>query len=95
MTQPRDEMPVATPSVADLFGRYLREQTAAQIQAMLREFFGRMESPERKAFYDAYIDQTTKYILTAIRMATPAQKAHAQQRMQGWIQDFQVLAAGN
>ncbi|MEH6433429.1 DUF6279 family lipoprotein [Massilia sp. DD77] len=71
-----------------------REQTAAQIQAMLREFFGRMESPERKVFYDTYIDQTTKYILTAIRMATPAQKAHAQQRMQGWIQDFQALAAG-
>lgn len=71
-----------------------REQTTAQVQAMLRDIFGRLESPERKAFYDNYIDQTTKYILTAIRTATPAQKAHAQQRMQGWIQDFQALSAG-
>ncbi|MBQ5938788.1 hypothetical protein J8847_01965 [Massilia sp. AB1] len=71
-----------------------REQTTAQVQAMLRDIFGRLESPERKSFYDNYIDQTTKYILTAIRTATPAQKAHAQQRMQGWIQDFQALAAG-
>ena len=70
-----------------------REQTTAQVQAMLRDVFGRLESPERKAFYDNYIDQTTQSILTAIRTATPAQKAHAQQRMQGWIQDFQALAA--
>jgi hypothetical protein len=70
-----------------------REQAAAQITALEREFFGRMESPERKAFYDTYLDQTTKFMLTAIRIATPAQKKHAQERMQGWINDFQVLAA--
>ncbi|SFB72005.1 hypothetical protein SAMN05216204_101109 [Massilia yuzhufengensis] len=71
-----------------------REQAAAQIQAMQRELFGRMESPERKAFYDSSVDQTTKYIMTAIRIATPAQKKHAQDRMQGWINDFQTLATG-
>ncbi len=71
-----------------------REQAAVQIQAMQREFFTRMESPERKGFYDTSLDQTTKYILTAIRIATPAQKKHAQERMQGWITDFQGLAAG-
>ena len=70
-----------------------REQAAAQIQAMQRDFFARMESPERKGFYDTSLDQTTKYILTAIRIATPAQKKHAQERMQGWITDFQALAA--
>ncbi|WP_229452092.1 DUF6279 family lipoprotein [Massilia niastensis] len=70
-----------------------RDQAAAQIQAMLREFFTRTESPERKAVYDVYIDQTIKYILTAIRIATPAQKSHAHQRMQGWIGDLQALAA--
>ena len=53
-----------------------------------------MESPERKAFYDAYTDGTTKMILTAVKIATPAQKAHAQKRMQGWIDDFNTLAAG-
>lgn len=71
-----------------------REQAAAQITAMQRELFGRMESPERKAFYDNYLDQTTKFMLTAIRTATPAQKKHAHERMQGWINDFQALAAG-
>ena len=70
-----------------------REQAAAQITAMQRDLFGRMESPERKAFYDNYLDQTTKFMMTAIRMATPAQKKHAQERMQGWINDFQALAA--
>ena len=71
-----------------------REQASAQVQAMQRELFARMDSPERKAFYDANMDQTTKYILTAIRIATPAQKKHAQERMQGWIMDFQTLAVG-
>ncbi|MCA1855746.1 DUF6279 family lipoprotein [Massilia oculi] len=71
-----------------------REQASAQIVAMQRELFGRIDSPERKAFYDAGIDHTTKFILTAIRIATPAQKKHAHDRMQGWINDFQALAAG-
>lgn len=71
-----------------------REQTTTKVQGLMRELFTRMESPERKAFYDASIDHTTKYILTAIKLATPEQKAHAQQRMQGWINDFEALAAG-
>ncbi|TFW27454.1 DUF6279 family lipoprotein [Massilia horti] len=70
-----------------------KEQTMAAINQLLREFFDRMEAPERKAFYDAYVDSTSKFILTAIRLTTPEQKAHAQKRMQGWIQDFNVLAA--
>ncbi|KQQ88421.1 DUF6279 family lipoprotein [Massilia sp. Leaf139] len=69
-----------------------KEQTATMITALLREFFTRMDAPERKGFYDAYINATSNYILSAIRIATPAQKAHAQQRMQGWINDFNVLA---
>jgi hypothetical protein len=32
-------------------------------------------------------------IMTAVRIATPEQKAHAQKRMQGWIDDFKALAA--
>jgi hypothetical protein len=70
-----------------------KEATKALITTMLREMFNRMESPERKAFYDAYADSTAKYVLTAIRIATPEQKAHAQKRMQGWIEDFNTLAA--
>jgi hypothetical protein len=69
-----------------------KEATMALINDLLRDVFNRFEVPERKAFFDAYIDNTAKFILTAIRIATPAQKAHAQQRMQGWIGDFNILA---
>ncbi len=69
-----------------------RQQATAAIQALLRQIFSRIESPERKTFYDRYTDSTTRYIMTAIRLATPAQKAHAQQQMQRWIEDFRALS---
>ena len=69
-----------------------KEQTSAMITALVHEFFNRMDAPERKAFYDSYTNATTNYILTAIKIATPAQKAHAQKRMQGWIDELNVLA---
>jgi hypothetical protein len=72
--------------------RLSREQTMAAIHDLLRDFFDRFEAPDRKQFFDAYVDSTSKFILTAIRMATPAQKSHAQKRMQGWIDDFNALA---
>jgi len=71
-----------------------KEQTMSAIHGLLREFFDRMDVPERKAFFDAYVDNTTKFILTAVRLTTPEQKAHAQKRMQGWINDFNTLAQG-
>jgi len=71
-----------------------KEQTMSAIHDLLRDFFDRMEAPDRKAFFDAYVDNTTKFILTAIRLTTPDQKAHAQKRMQGWINDFNALASG-
>jgi len=71
-----------------------KDQTMSAIHDLLRDMFGRMESPERKAFYDAYVDSTSKFILSAIKMTTPQQKQHAQQRMQGWINDFNALAQG-
>jgi hypothetical protein len=69
-----------------------KEQATTMISALMREFLHRAEAPERKAFYDAYINSTANYILAAIRIATPAQRAHAQKRMQGWIDDFNALA---
>jgi hypothetical protein len=71
-----------------------KEQTMSAIHGMLRDMLDRMEAPERKAFFDAYVDNTAKFILAAIRITTPEQKAHAQKRMQGWIDDFNALAAG-
>jgi hypothetical protein len=71
-----------------------KEQTTAAVRDLMHDLLNRDQAPERKAFYDAYADDTVKFILTAIRIATPDQKAHAQQRMQGWINDFNALAAG-
>jgi hypothetical protein len=70
-----------------------KEATSALLNNLLKDIFGRFDSPERKPFFDAYIDSTLNMALTAIKIATPAQKAHAQKRMQGWIDDFKVLAA--
>lgn len=70
-----------------------KEQTSALLSGLLKEIFSRFESSERKAFFDAYIESTMQMILTAVKIATPVQKAHAQKRMQGWIDDFKVLAA--
>jgi hypothetical protein len=71
-----------------------KEQAMSAIHDMLRDFFDRTEAPERKAFYDAYVNNTANFILTAIKLTTPQQKQHAQQRMQGWINDFNALAQG-
>jgi hypothetical protein len=70
-----------------------KEATQKEITALMRDVFDRFDAPERKAFFDTYVDSTSKYILTAIKIATPEQKAHAQKRMQGWIDDFNKLAA--
>jgi hypothetical protein len=74
--------------------RLNKEQTMSAVHDQLRDFFDRTEAPERKAFYDAYVDNTSKFILAAIKLTTPQQKQHAQQRMQGWIDDFNTLAKG-
>ena len=70
-----------------------KDATVSALHNLVKELFGRFEAPERKAFFDNYTDQTVQLILTAARIATPAQKAHAQKRMQGWIDDFNTLAA--
>ena len=59
---------------------------------LIKDSFERLEHSERKAFFDAYQDSTAQMVLTVIKIATPAQKAHAVKRMQGWIDDFNSLA---
>jgi hypothetical protein len=70
-----------------------KDATIAALHNLIKELFDRFEAPERKAFFDTYTDQTIQMILAAVKIATPAQKAHAQKRMQGWIEDFNVLAS--
>ncbi|KQQ32802.1 hypothetical protein ASF61_14830 [Duganella sp. Leaf126] len=69
-----------------------KEATMALIDNLIKDSFNRLDQSEHKAFFDASEQGTAELILTAIRIATPQQKAHAQQRMQGWIGDFQSLA---
>lgn len=69
-----------------------KDATIAQLHGLVRELFDRMDAPDRKAFYDNYEEQTIQMILTAVKIATPAQKANAQKRMAGWIEDFNVLS---
>ncbi|MES3024712.1 MAG: DUF6279 family lipoprotein [Pseudomonadota bacterium] len=70
-----------------------QEASQALIQNLIKDMFERFEAPDRKPFFDASIAGTNEMVLTAIRIATPEQKAHAQKRMQGWIDDFNELAA--
>ena len=70
-----------------------KDATIAVLHNLVKELFERTEAPERKAFFDSYTSGTIQMILTAVRIATPAQKAHAHKRMQGWIEDFNALAA--
>ena len=69
-----------------------KDATIAVLHNLVKELFDRFEAPERKAFFDTYTSGTIQMILAAVRIATPAQKAHAQKRMQGWIEDFNALA---
>lgn len=71
-----------------------KEASMALLRTLIDDAFERMEQPsEHKAFFDAYSEATFQLVLTVIQNATPAQKAHAHKRMQGWINDFHQLAA--
>lgn len=70
-----------------------KEAAAPLVQGLVKDMLTRMQGSEHKQFFDAYTDGTMQMILTAIKIATPEQKAHAQKRMQGWINDFNTLAA--
>lgn len=66
----------------------------AMVRELIQENFDRTEQPsDRKPFFDAYTKGTMDLVLTVIRIATPAQKAHANKRMQDWIEDLNALAA--
>jgi hypothetical protein len=69
--------------------------TTVLVRELLMDALGRLDGPERKPFFDAYLDSTTGFIVAAVKLTTPAQKAHAQQRMQGWIEDFNSLATAH
>jgi hypothetical protein len=71
-----------------------KEQTMSAIHDLLRDMFDRMDAPERKAFFDAYVDNTSKFILTAIKLTTPQQKAACAAADAGLDQRFQYAGTG-
>lgn len=70
-----------------------KEATQAEIQKLIKDGFRRLDNSDRKAFFDAAEEANIQLVLTVINLATPTQKAHAQKRMQGWIDDFRTLSA--
>ncbi|OYO31568.1 DUF6279 family lipoprotein [Janthinobacterium sp. PC23-8] len=70
-----------------------KEATVSLINTLVKDSFDRLEHSDRKAFFDAFENSTAQMILTVIKIATPAQKAHGVKRMQGWIDDFNSLAS--
>lgn len=70
-----------------------KEATQAEIQKLVKDGFRRLDNSDRKAFFDAAEEANIQLVLTVINLATPTQKAHAQKRMQGWIDDFRTLSA--
>lgn len=62
--------------------------TRAAIEQAIRATFAHLDSPERRA---AYASQT-RFYAEVIRLTTPEQKAHAQRRMQGWIDELNTLS---
>ncbi|MCE3602652.1 DUF6279 family lipoprotein [Massilia sp. P8910] len=70
-----------------------KEAATPLIQGLIKDMLVRTQGSQHKQFFDTYTDGTMQMILTAVKIATPEQKAHAQKRMQGWISDFNTLAA--
>lgn len=71
-----------------------KEASMALLRGLIDDAFDRMDKPsEHKAFFDAYNNATLQLVLTVVQNASPAQKAHAHKRMQGWIDDLHQLAA--
>lgn len=85
-------------AILSLVRRVQREQlgqdaTMALIRTLIEDNFARHDQSDRKDFFGVYDQGTAQLVLTVIRLATPAQKAHALKRMQGWIDDCNTLAA--
>ncbi len=70
-----------------------QEATVALINDLIKDGFVRRAPSPRRDFLDAYNDATANMVIGVLRMATPAQKAHAQKRMQDWVNELNTMAA--
>ena len=76
--------------VARLVQAQKLDQAAAvnAITTAIRSTFAQLDSPARRPAYEVQ----AKFYAEVIRLTTPEQKAHAQKRMQGWIDELNALA---
>jgi hypothetical protein len=69
-----------------------REATKALLKDYVAGIFDQFGDKEHKAFYEASRDSSARMVATIINIATPAQKANARQKLQGWVEDCHTLA---
>ena len=69
-----------------------RDTTMELLRQQINETFRHMETGARAPEFDDYEAATTQMVLGVIQLATPAQKAHASKKIQGWIHDLRLLA---
>ncbi|HEX7645706.1 MAG TPA: DUF6279 family lipoprotein [Burkholderiaceae bacterium] len=82
-----------------LIDRIHREKLSRETAAVLiknyiaNNFLERKEaSPEMQAFFAASKDGLAQLTVTIVNLTTPKQRAHAREKLQHWIDDFNVLA---
>lgn len=70
--------------------------TALVRSYIANNFLARNEaSPEMQAFFASSKDGLAQLSVTIINLATPKQRAHAKEKLQDWIDDFNTLSAQN
>lgn len=69
------------------------EVAMESLRKLILALFERSQQQPRKAYFDAWHDSTILLIEASIKGATPAQKAFATKRLQGWIDDCNRLMA--
>lgn len=72
-----------------------RDAAAALIKTYIADnFLARNEAgPEAQAFFNASKDAVAQLTVTIVNLTTPRQRAHAKEKLQQWIDDFNTLAA--
>ncbi len=70
-----------------------REVAMESLRKLILALFEPTHEASRKAYFDAWHDSTILLIEATIKDATPAQKAFANKRLQGWIDDCNKLMA--
>lgn len=69
-----------------------REVARSWLREHVATYYEYTGSPERKVFFDGYVDESVRLMVRVIQLTTPEQKAHAAKKLQNWMDDFETLA---